>query len=91
LRAMQDRFDLIGDVRGRGAMQAIELVADRGTREPLGGERMATIARAALERGLIVLTAGTYGNVVRLLPPITIDDELLAEGLDLLDEALGLA
>jgi 4-aminobutyrate aminotransferase/(S)-3-amino-2-methylpropionate transaminase len=52
---------------------------------------MGAIARAALERGVIVLTAGTYGNVVRLLPPITIDDGLLEEGLDLLDEALAVA
>ena len=88
---MQERVELIGDVRGRGAMRAIELVADRTTKEPLAGDRMTAIGRAALERGLIVLTAGTYGNVVRLLPPITIEDALLAEGLDLLDEALGLA
>ncbi|HEX6399107.1 MAG TPA: 4-aminobutyrate--2-oxoglutarate transaminase [Actinomycetota bacterium] len=91
LDAMRERVELIGDVRGRGAMRAIELVADRSTKEPLAGDRMSAIARGALERGLIVLTAGTYGNVVRLLPPITIDDALLAEGLDLLDEALGLA
>jgi 4-aminobutyrate aminotransferase/(S)-3-amino-2-methylpropionate transaminase len=91
LESMRDRVELIGDVRGRGAMQAIELVADRGTKEPLAADRMAAIGRAALEGGLIVLTAGTYGNVVRLLPPITIDDALLSEGLDLLDEALGLA
>jgi 4-aminobutyrate aminotransferase/(S)-3-amino-2-methylpropionate transaminase len=91
LRAIQERVELIGDVRGRGAMQAIELVADRAAKEPLGADRMAAIGRAALERGLIVLTAGTFGNVVRLLPPLTIDYALLAEGLDLLDEALGLA
>jgi 4-aminobutyrate aminotransferase/(S)-3-amino-2-methylpropionate transaminase len=91
LRAMQDRFDVVGDVRGRGAMRAMELVADRTTKEPLGGDAMTAIGRGALERGVIVLTAGTYGNVVRLLPPITIDDALLEEGLDLLDEALAVA
>ena len=88
---MQERFAVVGDVRGRGAMRAIELVADRTTKEPLGADAMVAIARAALERGVIVLTAGTYGNVVRLLPPITIDDGLLEEGLDLLDEALAVA
>jgi 4-aminobutyrate aminotransferase/(S)-3-amino-2-methylpropionate transaminase len=88
---MHERFAVVGDVRGRGAMRAIELVADRATKEPLGAEAMVAIARAALERGVIVLTAGTYGNVVRLLPPITIDDGLLEEGLDLLDEALAVA
>ncbi|MET1012717.1 MAG: 4-aminobutyrate--2-oxoglutarate transaminase [Actinomycetota bacterium] len=88
MRAMQDRFDSIGDVRGRGAMRAMELVVDRATKEPLDGAVMSALASAALERGLIVLTAGTYGNVLRLLPPITIDDGLLDEGLGLLEEAV---
>ncbi len=88
MRAMQDRFGSIGDVRGRGAMRAMELVADRGTKEPLDGAVMSALGSAALERGLIVLTAGTYGNVLRLLPPVTIDDGLLDEGLDLLEEAV---
>ena len=83
------RYEIVGDVRGRGAMCAIELVADRGTKEPLGAETMNAIARRCLEEGVLVLTAGTYGNVVRLLPPITIDDALLADGLDVLDTALG--
>jgi 4-aminobutyrate aminotransferase/(S)-3-amino-2-methylpropionate transaminase len=87
LRAFQERFGAVGDVRGRGAMRAMELVADRATKEPLDADTMTALARSALERGLIVLTAGTYGNVVRLLPPITIDDGLLDEGLDLLEEA----
>jgi 4-aminobutyrate aminotransferase/(S)-3-amino-2-methylpropionate transaminase len=87
LRAMRDRFVAVGDVRGRGAMRAMELVADRATKEPLDGSVMAALGRAALERGLIVLTAGTYGNVVRLLPPVTIEAGLLTEGLDLLEEA----
>ena len=88
MRAMQDRFDSIGDVRGRGAMRAMELVADRATKEPLDGAVMSALGSAALERGLIVLTAGTYGNVLRLLPPVTIDDGLLDEGLGLLEEAV---
>jgi 4-aminobutyrate aminotransferase / (S)-3-amino-2-methylpropionate transaminase / 5-aminovalerate transaminase len=87
LRGYQERFGAVGDVRGRGAMRAMELVADRDTKEPLDGATMNALARSALERGVIVLTAGTYGNVVRLLPPITIDDGLLDEGLDLLEEA----
>src|SRR5919109_3240973 len=88
LTSMQERFGAIGDVRGRGAMRAIELVADRGTKDPLDAEAMGAIGRGALERGVIVLTAGTYGNVVRLLPPITIEEALLDEGLDLLEEAV---
>ncbi|MEO8291973.1 MAG: 4-aminobutyrate--2-oxoglutarate transaminase, partial [Actinomycetota bacterium] len=74
--ASQERYEIVGEVRGRGAMQAIELVADRTTKEPLGAEAMGGIARRCLENGVIVLTAGTYGNVLRLLPPLTIDDAL---------------
>jgi 4-aminobutyrate aminotransferase/(S)-3-amino-2-methylpropionate transaminase len=66
----------------------MELVVDRATKEPLDGTTMAALGRSALERGLIVLTAGTYGNVVRLLPPVTIEDGLLDEGIDLLEEAV---
>jgi 4-aminobutyrate aminotransferase / (S)-3-amino-2-methylpropionate transaminase / 5-aminovalerate transaminase len=88
MRAMQGRIHSIGDVRGRGAMRAMELVADSATKEPLDGEVMSALGSAALDRGLIVLTAGTYGNVLRLLPPVTIDDGLLDEGLGLLEEAV---
>jgi 4-aminobutyrate aminotransferase/(S)-3-amino-2-methylpropionate transaminase len=88
LEAMRGRFDAVGDVRGRGAMRAIELVADRATKEPARAETMGAISRGALERGVIVLTAGTYGNVLRLLPPLTIEDGLLEEGLDLLEESV---
>ncbi len=83
-----DRFDVVGDVRGRGAMCAIELVADRDSKEPLGADAMNAIARRCLEGGVIVLTAGTYGNVVRLLPPLTIEDALLEDGLGILEESL---
>jgi 4-aminobutyrate aminotransferase/(S)-3-amino-2-methylpropionate transaminase len=81
-------YPIVGDVRGRGAMCAIELVEDRDTKDPLAAERMGAIGRRALENGVIVLTAGTYGNVVRLLPPITIEQPLLEEGLDVLGEAV---
>ncbi|MEO3783007.1 4-aminobutyrate--2-oxoglutarate transaminase [Actinocorallia sp. B10E7] len=85
LRAMAERFPQIGDVRGRGAMTAIELVVP-GTRTPDPGAA-AALARACHERGLLVLTAGTYGNVLRFLPPLVIPEPLLLEGLDLLEEA----
>ena len=90
-RAFADRYPAIGEVRGRGAMCAIELVTDRETKEPLGADAMNAIVRRCLENGVIVLTAGTYGNVVRLLPPLTIDVALLEDGLDVLDEAIGAA
>ena len=86
--AWAERFPQVGEVRGRGAMCAVELVADRETKEPLDAATMGAIARGALARGVLVLTAGTYGNVIRLLPPITIDDALLADGLDQLEAAL---
>jgi 4-aminobutyrate aminotransferase / (S)-3-amino-2-methylpropionate transaminase / 5-aminovalerate transaminase len=70
-------------------MNAIELVADRSTKEPLDAATMNAIMSRCLEQGVIVLTAGTHSNVVRLLAPITIDDALLADGLDVVDEAVG--
>jgi 4-aminobutyrate aminotransferase / (S)-3-amino-2-methylpropionate transaminase / 5-aminovalerate transaminase len=87
-RALQETHPQVGDVRGRGAMCAIELVADPTTKEPLDAAAMGEIARRSLEEGVIVLTAGTYGNVVRLLPPITIDEALLHDGLDVLERAI---
>ncbi|HEX6845231.1 MAG TPA: 4-aminobutyrate--2-oxoglutarate transaminase [Actinomycetota bacterium] len=90
-RAMQTRFPQIGDVRGRGAMCAIELVSEPETKEPLDAATMSAIGAHALREGVIVLTAGTYGNVVRLLPPINIDEALLADGLDVLEGAIAAA
>jgi len=91
LREMQSRHDVVGDVRGRGMMTAIELVADRGTKEPLDGPTGTKILERCLENGVVILKAGTYDNVIRLLPPITIEESLLEEGLGILDEAIGAA
>jgi len=88
---MQGKHAIVGDVRGRGAMWALEMVADRATKEPLAADKMGAIARTCLENGVVVLTAGTYGNVVRLLPPINIEEALLEDGLGVLDEAIGAA
>ncbi|MFF3007865.1 4-aminobutyrate--2-oxoglutarate transaminase [Kitasatospora sp. NPDC057940] len=85
LRAMQEKFDIIGEVRGRGAMIAVELVKPGG-KEP-NAEATAAIAKACHAEGLVVLTAGTYGNVLRFLPPLVIEEHLLAEGLDILEGA----
>lgn len=82
-----DRFPLVGDVRGLGAMAALELVRDRRTREPAAGETTAAV-RLAWERGLIVLKSGLYGNVIRFLAPLTIPDDLLRQGLDVLEGVL---
>ncbi len=75
----------IGDVRGRGAMVAIELVHDDGTPD---ADRAKRICAACHAQGVIVLTAGTMGNVVRLLPPLVLSDALLDEGLDALEAAV---
>jgi 4-aminobutyrate aminotransferase/(S)-3-amino-2-methylpropionate transaminase len=82
LRALQATFPGIGDVRGRGAMQAMELV-EPGTITP-DPSAAAAIAAACHAAGVVVLTCGTWGNVIRLLPPLTIDEALLADGLDVL-------
>ena len=83
----RERFPLVGDMRGLGAMWAIELVRDRSTREPAREETSAR-SRACYERGLVTITAGTYGNVMRTLMPLVITDDELAEGLDVLESAL---
>jgi 4-aminobutyrate aminotransferase/(S)-3-amino-2-methylpropionate transaminase len=85
LRALQERVPAIGDVRGRGAMIAIELTKP-GTTEP-DAALTGRIARACHAAGVVVLTAGTHGNVLRFLPPLVIGQDLLADALDVLDEA----
>ncbi len=88
LYAMREKYPLIGDVRGLGAMVAIELVTDRTTKEP-AKEATSRLQAECYKRGLIVLTAGIYSNVLRFLCPLVISDEELAQALDVLDEALG--
>lgn len=78
--------DRIGDVRGRGAMVAIELVKS-GSAEP-DSALASAVVRAAHSHGVITLSCGTFGNVIRFLPPLTISDELLLEGLEILAAAL---
>src|SRR6266508_4580274 len=85
LRALQQRFPVIGDVRGRGAMVAVELV-EPGTKTP-DPDTTQTVAKACHAQGLVVLTCGTYGNVLRFLPPLVIPDHLLDEGLTILENA----
>ncbi|MFB7667878.1 4-aminobutyrate--2-oxoglutarate transaminase [Kitasatospora sp. NPDC056138] len=88
LRAMQEKFDIIGEVRGRGAMIAVELVKP-GTKDA-NPEATAAIAKACHAEGLVVLTAGTYGNVLRFLPPLVIPEHLLTEGLDIIEGAFSI-
>ncbi len=86
LRAMQAADPRIGDVRGHGAMIAAEFV-DPQTNAP-DAALTAAVAKAAIAQGVIVLTCGTYGNVIRFLPPLSIGDELLNEGIDIIAAAL---
>jgi 4-aminobutyrate aminotransferase/(S)-3-amino-2-methylpropionate transaminase len=75
----------IGDVRGRGAMIAVEIVLP-GTTEP-DPASTAAVAKACHAEGVVVLTAGTYGNVLRFLPPLTMPEHLLVEALDVIEKA----
>ncbi|MEU1539567.1 MULTISPECIES: 4-aminobutyrate--2-oxoglutarate transaminase [Streptomycetaceae] len=86
LRGMQEKFEIIGEVRGRGAMIAIELV-EPGSKTP-NAAATAAVAKACHAEGLVVLTCGTYGNVLRFLPPLVIGEDLLNEGLDIIEGAL---
>jgi 4-aminobutyrate aminotransferase / (S)-3-amino-2-methylpropionate transaminase / 5-aminovalerate transaminase len=87
MAAWKERFKVVGDVRGVGAMWALELVKDRATREPAKDETNA-VSRRGYARGLVTITAGTYGNVIRTLMPLVISDAELGEGLDVLEAAL---
>ena len=86
LRGLAERFDVIGDVRGRGAMLAIELVTGAGDKTP-NPTLTATVNACCHSQGVVTLTAGTFGNVLRFLPPLSAGDDLLNEGLDIVGQA----
>jgi 4-aminobutyrate aminotransferase/(S)-3-amino-2-methylpropionate transaminase len=88
LNQMKEKHPLIGDVRGRGLMVAIELVKDRKTKEPAAREASAVLMRS-MQSGVIPLKCGLYGNVVRMLASLVITDDQADEGLDLLEQAVG--
>jgi 4-aminobutyrate aminotransferase/(S)-3-amino-2-methylpropionate transaminase len=85
LESLAERSQRIGDVRGRGAMVAVEVVQP-GTTEP-DPTTTAAVAKACHVAGVVVLTAGTYGNVLRFLPPLSMPEHLLAEALDIIEDA----
>jgi 4-aminobutyrate aminotransferase/(S)-3-amino-2-methylpropionate transaminase len=90
MNAWQGRFEQIGDVRGIGSMLAIELVNSRETKQP-APELATRVIEEALQRGLLLLKAGLYGNCVRVLAPLVITDDELEEALDVWEDALGAA
>jgi len=90
LRALAERFPQIGDIRGRGAMLAIELVQGAGDLTP-NAVLTAAVNKECHANGLVTLTCGTYGNVFRFLPPLVASDEVLSEGLDVFEAAFAKA
>jgi 4-aminobutyrate aminotransferase/(S)-3-amino-2-methylpropionate transaminase len=86
LGRLAEKYDEVGEVRGRGAMIAMELVTDAESKEPAAALTSA-VNKGCHERGLVTLTCGTYGNVFRFLPPLSISDDLLHEGMDVLEES----
>jgi 4-aminobutyrate aminotransferase/(S)-3-amino-2-methylpropionate transaminase len=86
LEVMKAKYPVMGDVRGRGAMQAIEFV-EPGTMNP-NPKAVEAVSKHAHSNGVVVLSAGTYGNVIRFLPPLAITDELLNEALDIIEAGI---
>ena len=89
LAAMKAKYSIVGEVRGRGSMQALEFVMP-GTKEP-NTAAMNNIVKYCQQQGVLILTAGTYSNVIRLLPPLVMPEALLREALAILDEAISKA
>jgi 4-aminobutyrate aminotransferase/(S)-3-amino-2-methylpropionate transaminase len=83
---LQQQYAFVGDVRGQGGMVAIELVKDRATKEP-DAHSTTEIMMAAHKRGLVLIKAGMYDNILRVLVPLVITDEQLRQGLDILEAA----
>jgi 4-aminobutyrate aminotransferase/(S)-3-amino-2-methylpropionate transaminase len=87
LKDMEEKYTVVGDARGLGAMAAIELVKDRVTKEP-AKEETAEVLKQCHRDGLVIMKAGAYDNVIRLLVPLVIAEDLLLRGLDILENAV---
>lgn len=87
LEELKERYEIIGDVRGKGPMLAMEFVKDRKTKEP-HPEAVNQILKSSLGKGLLLLKAGLYGNCVRLHPPLTIEDELIEKALEIIETSI---
>jgi 4-aminobutyrate aminotransferase/(S)-3-amino-2-methylpropionate transaminase len=84
----QAEWPLVGDVRGLGPMMLAEFVRDRQTKQPITPDETLQIVRQAVRNGVLVMRAGLYSNCVRLLPPLTMSEEILREGLTVLGDAV---
>lgn len=82
-----ERYEVVGDVRGKGMMMAMEFVKDRKSKEPYE-ELVKEVINRARTKGLLLLKAGLYGNVIRIHPPLTIEENVLQSGLDILEESI---
>jgi len=87
LEEFYDNHEVIGEVRGKGPMLAMEMVKDRGSKKP-SPEAASKVMKESLASGLLTLKAGLYNNCIRLHPPLTIEDDLLEKGLDILEQAI---
>jgi 4-aminobutyrate aminotransferase len=86
LEKLQEKYPLMGDVRGKGLMQGIEVVADRESKEP-APQAVNELFEATKARGLLIGKGGMYGNVIRIAPPLTANADHIAQALDILDVA----
>ena len=84
---LQKKCSAVGDVRGLGAMVAFELIEDNNPRKP-ATELTSALVKSCYDRGLLILKAGTYGNIIRILSPLTISDQHLLKGLDIIEDEL---
>ena len=87
LYELQKKISIIGDIRGKGLMIGIELVKNKDTKEPAKEERR-KVLNLALKKGLLLIGAGTYDNVIRIAPPFVIKKEEIDKGLNILEEVL---
>ncbi|MFQ5656003.1 MAG: aminotransferase class III-fold pyridoxal phosphate-dependent enzyme, partial [Candidatus Methylomirabilales bacterium] len=86
LEALKDKYRFVGDVRGKGLMLGVELVQDRTTKEPLPAEVTRALFQECLRRGLVSMC---YSHIIRINPPLVINEETALDGLAILDEAMG--
>ncbi len=87
LEELYERFEVVGDVRGLGVMRAMELVSDKGSRRP-AAKLASRVVDESRRRGLLLIKAGIYSNVIRFHPPLTIEEELLERAMDILEASL---
>lgn len=87
MNSWKEKYEIIGDVRGLGAMQIVEFVKDRETKEP-DGDKTLKIIKECVSNGVVMLRAGLYSNCIRLLPPIVMTEDQLREGLEVLEKAI---